>query len=216
MIYLFEDRQERMKQYYGSDKLPYGIIRAVLDYDRDSELDLTTYLAQSFPDAEGALFHKSYRGNESELFLSQVQDYFINQGLFFVFFSGGIESANYIPVNGTWQASVNSRTFYDNLSDFAVAKDVRILCFGENFKFNEYLNCIRDIQVELSKLTANASPFIDVVVMLNVLARYKGSFPELNEVIEKLMNWLADSKAPIAVEVFANQIHKAFQLFSNL
>lgn len=212
MIYLFEDRPERKKQYFGDRVLPSGICEAKFTY-QPSDGSVADYLDRLFTDAEGAIVHKSYSGLESGQF-SEIRDYFKRKGKLFVVFSGGIPSANCIPVNNTWQVYINSRVLYTNLEEFARLKNVQVLCFGQKWKIAECLNCLRDLKTAFS--FAEVKEKVDVNIprrilnnLINILTQYKGRFEELDSVIDKLVAWLENS-SDLTPAIVKDQMNKDF------
>ncbi len=222
MIYLFEDRLNRMGQYYGSEVPPEGIVLAKMEYDEGSGESLESYLGREFADAEGALFHKSYSGDSEGILPGKIKDYFVSQGKIFVFFSGGIESVNYTGNT----ASVNSRVFYRNLKAFAESepKEVRVLCFGSKFELCENLNFRRAIYMAVSNIETVDDGLIDkktIKEVMGVLRIYGDKNGKIADVAGKLMAWIesrydlekpvldSTGKTGIGFSVLKGQIDKA-------
>lgn len=65
MIYLFEDRQTRIRQYLGRDNLPDAVMLVKFEFNESSN-EVATYISTNFSDAEVILFHKSYLFTENE------------------------------------------------------------------------------------------------------------------------------------------------------
>ncbi len=217
MIYLFEDRLERMQQYYKSKNPPEGIQHATMEYDEGSGETLESYLDREcgefgkFKDAEGALFHKSHTKVLEGSTLGKIKDYFVSKGKIFVLFSGGIDSPNYIGKS----ASVNSRVFYQNLNEFSKSKDVRVLCFGVRFELCENLNFRRAIRMAVSNITIADDALKDVQAinkMLAILRTYEGKGGEVAKVAKDFVTFIEgrrDSKKPIPLAILKNQVDKA-------
>jgi hypothetical protein len=147
MIYLFEDRRDRMLDYLGQELNNENINEAKFIVPIGQSID--EYIVNVFKDARTIIFHKSYRFPDSSITIEQVVDSFKKniKTCQFVLFSGSIETGNYyLESNNQYFLNINSAIMYSNLEyfihdyTFTGNVDVRKLLFAENVEKNEILS----------------------------------------------------------------------------
>jgi hypothetical protein len=147
MIYLFEDRKDRMIDYLGHELINENIRESKFIVPEGQTIN--EFILQDFKDAQAIIFHKSYRFPDSNITITQVFDSFKKNlnNCQLVSFSGSVETGNYyIDSNNQYFLNINSAIMYSNLKyfmdEFTVTGkvDVRKLLFAENVKKNELLS----------------------------------------------------------------------------
>lgn len=216
MIYLFEDRPDRIRQYLGRDTLPDGVNLAKFEFAGPSN-EVLTYIGENFRNAEVILFHKSYvfLGDENNTkYLDAINDYCSSTKTPLVIFSGGIETVNYYTKNNTLFGSMNSKILYQNLDRFMAKKDIRVLCLGVNFAKNEFMNYLRELYVNFSSLDDD---FLllesDKFFIIELSEKYKSSSDELDKVFSEFYHWLNENDE---LQTFSSVVHKLRDLFQRL
>ena len=157
MIYLFEDRKDRMTDYLGQELNNENIIESTFIVPAD--LTIEEYIVKEFSDAKAIIFHKSYRFPDSKVTITGVIDAF-NKKLKdcqFVLFSGSIETGNYyLASNSQYFLNVNSAIMYSNLNFFIISIistgiiDVRTLLFADKVQKNELLTFFNNTMLLLN------------------------------------------------------------------
>lgn len=144
MIYLFEDRPERLKQNK----------RTLLRYQNLIKHEVLTICSGEkkssdslFPNAKLIIIHSSYRFPGDKCTLNDAIRVF--KGLPIVVFSGQIQQSSKSIAENVYR--VNSIIMYDNLPEFLDAKEkgenppIEMLLWGKNYKKNQLLNVLYDI-----------------------------------------------------------------------
>mgnify|MGYP001340853998 CR=1 FL=1 len=203
MIYLFEDRKDRMHQYLSKAVTSDNLKEVIFDCPYD--MDVNEYINNTFGDARVILFHSSYKLANSSISKEIVKEAFIKRKVPFIFFSGGLEN-NYFEVGGVTQAYVNSGDMYKNMDKFIEKVDetgevaIPILLYGLNYLINDILKSQKLIARYFSNKKSDyvlnsddkfilSRKVIDVSLKSNALSAYKNDF----------INWLLDSNNIITV-----------------
>ena len=190
MIYLFEDRKDRMHQYLSKAIISNNLKEAV--FDCPNNMDVNDYIYNTFGDAKAILFHSSYKLANSRITKELVKEAFIKRRVPFVFFSGGLEN-NYFEVGGVTQANVNSGDMYKNLGKFIEKLDesgevvIQILLYGSKYLVNEILKAQKLIARYFSDKKSDyllnsddkfiiSEKVIEVTMKSNTLSAYKIDF----------------------------------------
>lgn len=203
MIYLFEDRKDRMHQYLSKAVTSVNLKEVVFDCPYD--IDVNEYINNTFGDAKAILFHSSYKLANSSITKELVKEVFIRRKVPFVFFSGGLEN-NYFEVGGVTQANVNSGDMYKNLGKFIEKLDesgevvIPILLYGFKYLVNEILKAQKLIARYFSDKKSDyllnsddkfiiSDKVIEVSLKSNLLSAYKTEYT----------NWLLSRENEITV-----------------
>ena len=194
MIYLFEDRNDRMKSYLKY-KLDSDFIKHVIIDCQKSEL--VEYLSSNFSDAGAVIFHLSYNFGDDKITHEDVKKYFIDQKIPFIYFSGGLNNSLVVEKN-VINGNVNSGDMYKNvfnfLEEYKQTKKINVplLVNGKGYLLNSLLELQNVITLYLfdkknnDDLTDNE--LFEIIDL--VYARIKER--ELSEDKEKLLKWLSE------------------------
>ena len=144
MIYLFEDREGRKKEFLTDDG-QYPMIRHK-PFDCASTQRINDYICNNYQDAKVVLLHKSYSFKEgSNITPELVKDSFKQlMNVPVVLFSGGSDS-NLIKEGEMITAEINSGVMYGNLRVFhdsflkTGSPNLSILLYGIDYKRNQLL-----------------------------------------------------------------------------
>lgn len=219
MIYLIEDRPERQRQFLKNYELPPDKITLISDIRfGNSAKEINDELQARLPEPHAVLCHRGHvalSGDSKKI--AEVQTYYEANKVSFVYFSGGIISANYVQLNGSFYANVNSRTFYGNLRAYIEdrSNDVRILCFGQKFLLNEFLIFTNAIASHLHQksnevlLTNKEQQYL-----LNFTKEYGDRANELTDIYKKVEILFTKQNMPIG-QIKA-QLRKAILQVYNL
>lgn len=150
MIYLFEDREQRMeyylKQKIESDKLSYN---CVIDC---SKQDLLSLIESRFGDAACVIIHYSYKFPGEGITPDVIKNAFNERGVPVVIFSGDYSSNTLATPNGISNANMRSSSLYENLPLF-IRKytyegivSIPLLAFGPKYLLNTLLGLQQTIQ----------------------------------------------------------------------
>lgn len=214
MIYLFEDRPTRIGQYLGRPTLPDGIALAKFEFDGMSN-EVAKYISENFGDAELIFFHKSYvflREENQAKYLDAINAYCTSAKISLVIFSGGIETVNYYSKNGTMFGSVNSKILYRNLDIFLIRKDIRVLCLGENFAKNEFMNYLRELHINFSSVSEDSSlSEIDRKSIIDLSKKYISSSDDLDKVFVEFYQWLNETNDLRTFSMVSRKLPDMFQ-----
>ena len=112
MIYLFEDREERKRQFLGGE-FNHSLIQHK-PFDCADAKEMVEYIKSNYQDAAAVLLHKSYEFGNKGITLDSVKNGFQNAlSIPVVLFSGGSNS-NLIREGETITAEINSGVMYRN------------------------------------------------------------------------------------------------------
>ena len=214
MIYLFEDRLDRMNQLFKG-KLSEEV-KIISSFDCIDSVNFTQYLNDNFENAECVLFHYSFNFLNKDIKVEQVKDFFIEKQIPFAFFSGGM-SDNLVEEDDLLTAQLNSGTMYNNINEFVAQFKTKgkinlpLLVFGKNYLLNTLIGLQNEIEVLLMEHSAkdNISEFLveEIVDIVEITINEE----ELNNDKQKLTEWLLNEK-PLLVDnvrkVFANFIKR--------
>ena len=145
MIYLFEDREGRMKRFLKGDIESHLLKRAVLNCRKE---ELSDYIGEHFSDAELILFHLSYVFPQSGVTNDSVREVFLSRGIPFIYFSGQSKNSIGRTSEGIQTADVRSEDMYSHLPAFIqVYKEtgkvnIPLLVFGEHYLMNSLLKVL--------------------------------------------------------------------------
>ena len=113
MIYLFEDRKDRM-HHLLHDKIENYLDVLSIDKIIDiSKEDLVSFFS-SFKELDVVIFHKSYVFLNKNITIDDVKEVISQLGKKFVLFSGGLDNA----IISDDEVVINSGTLYKNLNNF--------------------------------------------------------------------------------------------------
>lgn len=132
MIYLLEDRRDRLEQQLKV-KLNEKLIKTDATMSCTKE-EVDEYIVEHFPDAKLILLHRSYEFVDNEITPEYLQSVFNAHGVSVVVFSGD-NSSNVSKNNGT----IKSDDLYANLPWFVTQNDetnISKLIFGERYLIN--------------------------------------------------------------------------------
>lgn len=143
MIYLFEDREERKRQFLG-DEFNHSLIQHK-PFDCADAKDMVDYIKSNYQDAASVLLHKSYEFGNKGITLDSVKNGFQNAlNIPVVLFSGGSNS-NLIREGDIITAEINSGVMYRNLTCFLNDYQangvvcIPLLVYGKNYRLNQLL-----------------------------------------------------------------------------
>ena len=142
MIYLFEDREGRMKLFMKGDIDSPFIKRAVMNCRKE---ELSDYVGEHFSDAELVLFHLSYVFPQPGVTNDSVREAFLSRGIPFVYFSGQSKNSIGRTPEGVQTADVRSEDMYSHMPVFIQAyKDtgkanIPLLVFGKDYLMSSLL-----------------------------------------------------------------------------
>lgn len=149
MIYLFEDRINRMNQYLVNKEVKHAIDEGeyikLVNFSAEEKEDLNSYIQREFQDANVVLFHGTYIFPNAKFTVSDVRFAFAKNQVDFISFSGGSNTGNYFLIGNHYEGSINSAVMYENLIrllrnyETTGHPDVRLLFFGEEYLKNELL-----------------------------------------------------------------------------
>lgn len=213
MIYLFEDRIERKKQYVTDKTFDNPLIKEkIIDCKKLSELQ--EYIRKEYNDAKVVLLHKSYGLDGKEFTIDDIRQSFKSVlNIPVILFSGGSKS-NLINDNGIITADINSGVMYKNLKAFvdAYQKDekivIPILVYGDNYRINTLLEMQSKINIYLFDKNDN-----DILSKSNYDRYISRIFDtvrdddELSNDINKIDKWI-EGKVNIKIFIFKDQIQK--------
>lgn len=147
MIYLFEDRINRMNQYIVNKEVKDAIDEdeyvKLVNFSAEEKEDLKSYIQREFQDANVVLFHGTYNFPNSNFTVSDVRFAFAKNQVDFISFSGGSNTGNYFLIGDHYEGSINSAVMYENLIhllrnyETTGHPDFRLLFFGEEYLKNE-------------------------------------------------------------------------------
>lgn len=204
MIYLFEDRKDRMHQYLTKAVASANLKEDIFDCPYD--MDVNEYINNTFDDARAILFHSSYKLANNKISKERVKEAFIKRKVPFVFFSGGMEN-NYFEVGGVTQACVNSGDMYKNLSMFIEKLDetgevaIPILLYGTKYLINDVLKAQKLIvRYFSSKKHSNKLNSEDRYILSKKIIDISLKDKEFSTCKIDYINWLSDNNNVITVE----------------
>lgn len=181
MIYIFDDRCERLK--YNKEKLRlYSDCIEFKTVTLISGKSAEECILDSLDNPECIIFHKSYVFEESNVTFESIRSLFISLEVPFVVFSGGIESVN----KGKVESNINAELMYENLpyflDDYKINRKINIdiLLWGERHK----LNALLQFQNEFSKeylINPNLNEFIEGIE--KVERRIRGKLSKIDSSI---------------------------------
>lgn len=219
MIYLFEDRKDRMHQYLKEVVASVNLKEAL--FDCPLTMDIEEYVVTAFGDAKAILFHSSYKLASKSLTKEDVKASFLKKSIPFVFFSGGLEN-NFNEINGVPQAWVNHGDMYKNLSKFVEKFDntgeviIPILLYGSDYLLNDMLR----FQKLTARYFSSQNPdYIlsdeDIDILSNKIIEETLKNNEFSGFKQGFIDWLIDkqnSKSLYEVKTRFNEFKKEFQV----
>lgn len=207
MIYLFEDRKERMNQCFKG-KMDDTIIKvSVFDCEKDG---INLYIKDNYSDAKAILFHSSYTFPKNGYTIENVKAAFIEQKIPFIYFSGGLRNN---IINET-TANVNSGDMYNNLPEFLDCYKnekkivIPLLVYGKRFLINSLLEMQNLItNYFFNKKYNDPIGKNDIDYIVDNIIDISLNLPKLKEDKDDLINWLKSSKNP-QISLILSQIQK--------
>jgi hypothetical protein len=214
MIYLFEDRTDRMNNLL-TNKLNSELINTETKI-LISKNELDSFF-NSLDNIQALLIHKSYNFPAKTITIEDIKSICKNNGIPIGLFSGGSTNA-IIDEN---LVMCNSGDFYSNLNlfltDFKNNSKVNLplLVFGKSYIINE----LKQLQIAVSKKNIQK---IDVDVLSLKLVRNDIetylSAPELKEDKNKLIKWIElkiEEKKSVNSKIILSQIKKLIEKYAN-
>ncbi|MFZ3574306.1 hypothetical protein [Tenacibaculum finnmarkense] len=189
MIYLFEDRKERMKSLLKDKKeLDKRLIDCTKIIDCSID-DLDTYF-KSLDKLEGVMIHKSYSFKDKKITIPEIED-IVKKKMekFIVKFSGGV---NDVVIDERNEIVINSGTFYNNLGLFLESYSehkiiLPLLVFGKEGYVKNQLKQFQNTSV--LEILTNQDVKLGIKKTRNNLSSYIKS-NELKNRKEKFEEWL--------------------------
>lgn len=212
MIYLFEDREERKRQFLGGE-FNHSLIQHK-PFDCADAKEMVEYIKSNYQDAAAVLLHKSYEFGNKGITLDSVKNGFQNAlSIPVVLFSGGSNS-NLIREGETITAEINSGVMYRNLTcfldDYQTSGEVCIplLVYGKNYRLNQLLEMQAKIYSYMFDRKENDE--ITQTDKRHILKISRAVTDNgLIDDISKLQNWIEErltNNNPITVLLLLNQI----------
>lgn len=192
MIYLFEDRKDRMESYL-KDKLDSDIIQQVIIDCQKS--DLEEYLTAKFSNADAVIFHLSYSFVDNKITHEDVKNFFLEKTIPFVYFSGGLNNSLFIE-NDIINGNINSGDMYKNIFNFLEyykereEVNIPLLINGKGYLLNSLLELQNVIALYLFDKTDEENLTEDDLHEIFDLVDARLKEKELGEDKEKLLKWL--------------------------
>lgn len=216
MIYLFEDRQDRMAQYLKTKLDATYIKQALIDCSKENLLD---YLKENYSDAITIIFHSSYIFSSKDITVQDIKGYFLKKKVPFIYFSGGLGN-NLVLENGFINGNVNSGDMYKNLDYFIKhfsenqSVNIPILIYGKKYLLNsllEFQYLINNYLFEKSNdYILSKIDFEKIIDFLDVRLKEKEFQKDKFMLIEWLKNQNVSSKY-LTKDVLLNQIQKMIE-----
>lgn len=158
MIYLFEDRVQRMESYLTQNiESDMFSCNCVIDC---SKQDMQSLIESRFREAACVIIHYSYKFPGEGVTPDVIKNAFNGRGVPVVIFSGDYSSNTLTAQNGISNANVRSSSLYENLPLF-IRKytdegivSVPLLAFGPKYLLNTLLGLqatIQDILISLNE-----------------------------------------------------------------
>lgn len=113
MIYLFEDRKDRMHHLLQDKIENYLDVLSIDKIINGSKEDLVSFFS-SLKELDVVIFHKSYVFLNKNITIDDVKEVINKLGKKFVLFSGGLDNA----IISEDEVVINSGTLYKNLNNF--------------------------------------------------------------------------------------------------
>lgn len=217
MIYLFEDRKDRMKSYL-KDKLDSDIIQQVIIDCQKSNLE--EYLSAKFSDADAVIFHLSYSFVDNKITHEDVKNFFLEKTIPFVYFSGGLNNSLFIE-NDIINGNINSGDMYKNIFNFLEyykereEVNIPLLINGKGYLLNSLLELQNVIALYLFDKTneenLTAEDLYEIIDLVDARLKEK----ELGEDKEKLLKWLENEVSKEVVKVKKQTLLPLLQRLNN-
>ena len=197
MIYLFEDRDDRKRQFFGEEELHPLICQKPFDCSCVDDID--DYIVDNFSDAIAVLLHKSYSFVNDRITIDSVKNSFkFLLDIPVVLFSGGSKSS-LIKEGDIITAEINSGVMYRNLNLFIESYQqdgkvcIPILVYGKYYQINQLLEMQAKINAYLfgrneNDKDSNIMSEKDKRRIMQILRDV--SDDSLATDIEKLKNWI--------------------------
>ncbi|GAB4042825.1 hypothetical protein [Spirosoma jeollabukense] len=218
MIYLIEDRPERQRQLLKDYVLPPDKITVISDIRfGDTAEEIHDELQTRLPEPKAVLCHRGHVAlSRNVKKVTGLQKYYQARRVSFVYFSGGTINANYVHLNGSLYANVNSKIFYENLRTYIEGiNDIRTLCFGQKFLLNEFLLFTNAIASHLHQLAHDSVlDSVNQKYLLDFVKDYKNRADELAETYDKVESLL--EKQTLTIGQIKDQLRKAILRVNNL
>lgn len=182
MIYIFEDRTER-KQRNESKLKEYGDVCKFAKYDeliKDGSIE--NFAVSLSPERDCVIFHRSY-ALQNGVSIDQIRTYFIQFGIPFVEYSGGIERSNAVREQGIKYYIINADLMYSNLPAFLdwYKKYNRVVCdvliWGNDFEKNRMFSLFAQFYADnfLDKRWTDEVPKTDISRLVRIINRHLGN-----------------------------------------
>ncbi|MCH8535884.1 MAG: hypothetical protein LAT51_12495 [Flavobacteriaceae bacterium] len=210
MIYLFEDRKDRMSLYLNEN---LGAYKDVLNTDRIIDvklMELDLYI-KTLKNLEVLVLHKSYSFIDQSIKPQNIKDIVRSLDKKFVLFSGGLKTA----VVDDYEITINSGDFYNNLPKF--------LKYNQEEKdFNlHYLAFENEREVDLHQLKKFQNEAFKAILNFNTEQVHVGKLykriknlseeflvSESFEAYKEKLNSLLMREKPVETQTVFNQLQK--------
>lgn len=219
MIFLFEDRKDRMKVlWYNKDN------SKILDTERAITVNkekLESFFTE-FENIDAILIHKSYKFPSNDVTIEDVKSICIKKEIPIAFFSGGLANAiideNFVMCN--------SGDFYSNLNlflnEFVTTKKINLplLVFGRKYIINE----LKQLQIVVSRkiILREKVEIVDLKNLKTDIKIYLAA-QELHEDKNILINWIDEciteteiEKKSIESKTILNKLQKLISNYANI
>ncbi len=218
MIYLFEDREDRKKQFLGNETLHPMIQQKPFNCPTIDIID--SYIQDNYKDADAILLHKSYQLENKDFTIENIKSGFVSLlKIPVVLFSGGSKSS-LIKEKDLITAEINSGVMYRNLNEFITSfqKDgiirIPILVYGKNYQLNQLLEMQTKIcSYMFDRHIDDTLTHTDKRKLLQIINDVETD--NLLDDINKLSSWIESNYNTISFEVLNNQVQKLINIHAS-
>lgn len=217
MIYLFEDRDDRKKQFLGEQSLHPLICQK--PFDCSNADGINEYIKNQYQDADVVLLHKSYNFANKRITVEDVSKGFKGVlGIPVVLFSGGSKSS-LIKEGDMITAEINSGVMYRNLNLFIELYQqkgevcIPVLVYGKSYQINQLLEMQARMNVYLfdRKDTDKLESDKDRRKLKQIIRDV--SDKSLSADINKLMDWIEEKKEGLQIIQLKQTIHNLIKKY---
>jgi hypothetical protein len=214
MIYLFEDREDRMRNLLENKLKPELINAETKILISKNELDI---FFNSLDNIQALLIHKSYNFPAKDITMEDIKSICKNKRIPVGLFSGGTSNA-IIDEN---LVMCNSGDFYSNLNLFLTAFEnnskvnLPLLVFGNRYIINE----LKQLQIVVSKKIIQKTD-IDILSLKFIRNDFETylSAPELEVDKNKLIKWIEskiNENKTIDSKIILDQLKKLIDKYAD-
>lgn len=196
MIYIFEDRTERMQRNESKLK-DYSDVCKFTKYDelaKDGSIE--EFAVSLSPERDCVIFHKSY-ALQGGMSIDQVKKYFTQIGIPFVEYSGGVERSNVVRTQDTKYYIINAELMYSNLPAFLdwCRRYNKIVCdvliWGNDFEKNRTFSLFAQFYAEnfLDKRWTDEVPKAEISRVARAINRHFGKDCTIDILSKSALTW---------------------------